>query len=260
MPVFMFDRPCSRTVSLCALALIATLPAISAAQAPIATAGYTAGAQIGGAHVTAGAHVAAPIGPGAVGAGPQGDRIDNATMFRRGLTIGVAGAGASYTAAKVSGAAGGLVNLGKVGGVPHWGPAVASVPIVGGVAAGGSVIPTTLGQVPVLGAAVKKVPFAGPVVAGPANPILVGAVAVDNYVIPKYSPCGYTKSSIVAANNDFNTPPRLRSYVNYLAPLPYTHPPIYSPSTLKTDLPADVAYIDGIPSHTLNDAATVPDL
>lgn len=210
-----------------------------------------------GAGVNAGAVAAAPP-PAAVD--PQSDRLDRDTLFRRSATIAVAGAGASYTAGKISGAAKGVVDLGKVKSVPHWGPAVASVPVFGKMAAGGSVVPTTLGQVPVLGYTVKRVPLVGPVIAGPANPILVGAVAVDNYVIPKYSPCGYTKSSVVAATNDFNSPPKLRHYVNYLAPLPYTHPPIYSPSTLKTDLPADVAYIDAIPAHTLSDAVELPDL
>lgn len=190
----------------------------------------------------------------------QSDRLDNGTLFKRGLTLGVAGAGAAYGAGKVSGAVKGFVNVGKVKNVTHWGPAVASVPVFGKMAAGGSVIPTTLGQVPVMGYVVKRVPVVGPVVAGPANPILVGAVAIDNYVIPKYSPCGYTKSSIVAATNDFNSPPKLRSYVNYLAPMPYTHPPIYFPSTLKTDLHAETAYIDGIPSHTISDAVSLPDL
>jgi hypothetical protein len=253
----MFDSTCSRTVSLCAFAALAF--ASPTAYAQVATAGYTASANVAGTQVTANAQVtgAAAVPPPV---NPQSDRLDRGTLFNRGLTIGVAGAAASYTATKVSGAARGVVDLGKVGGVPHWGPAVASLPIVGHSAASGSVIPTTLGQVPVMGAVVKQVPVVGPVVAGPANPILVGAVAVDTYVIPKYSPCGYTKSSIVAANNDFNMPPRLRSYVNYLAPMPYTHPPIYSPSTLKTDLPADVAYIDGIPAYTLSDAVSVPDL
>lgn len=191
-------------------------------------------------------------------AAPQSDRLDNGTLVQRGLTLGVGGAAANYGVAKVSGAARGVVNVGKVGSVPGYGHAISSLPVVGGAAAGGSVIPTTLGQVPVMGAVVKQVPVVGPVVAGPANPILVGAVAIDNYVIPKYAPCGYTKSSVIAATNDFNTPPRLRGYVNYLAPMPYTHPPIYSPATLKTDLPADLAYIDGVGAGTLSNAISVP--
>lgn len=188
----------------------------------------------------------------------QNDRLDRDTLMRRGVTLGVGGAAATYGVGKVSGAARGVANVGKVRSVPHLGSATASLPIVGKAAASGHIVPTTLGQVPVLGYAVKRVPIVGPVVAGPANPILVGAVAIDNYVIPKYSPCGYTKSSVIAATNDFNSPPKLRGYVNYLAPLPYTHPPIYSPSTLQTDLPADVAYIDGIAPHTIISGLTLP--
>ncbi len=191
-------------------------------------------------------------------AAPQSDRLDNGTLVQRGVTLGVGGAAATYGVGKVSGAAKGLVNVGKVRNVAHWGPATASVPIFGKAAAGGHIIPTTIGQVPVMGYVVNRVPVVGPVIAGPANPILVGAVAIDNYVIPKYSPCGYTKSSIVAVTNDFNSPPKLRGYVNYLAPLPYTHPPIYSPATLNTDLPADVAYIDGVAPHTLVSGMTLP--
>lgn len=195
-------------------------------------------------------------------AAPQSeqDRMDNSTLLKRGAVIGVTGAGAHYAVGKVSGVVRGAANVGKVGNVTHWGPAVAAVPVFGGSAAAGSVVPTTLGQVPVMGPIVSKVPVAGPIVAGPANPILVGAVAVDNYVIPKYSPCGYTKSSVVAATNDFNSPPKLRHYVNYLAPQPYSHPPIYSPNTINTDLPADLAYIDGHSQAGLNNLVRVPDM
>ncbi len=191
-------------------------------------------------------------------ANAQNDRLERDVLVRRGLTLGVGGAAANYGVKKVSVATRGAVSLGKVKNVTHWGPAAASVPVFGKMAAGGHLIPTTLGQVPVMGYAVKRVPLVGPIVAGPANPIVVGAVAIDNYVIPKYSPCGYTKSSIVAATNDFNSPPKLRGYVNYLAPMPYTHPPIYSPSTLNTDLPADLAYIDGVAPHTLVSGLTMP--
>lgn len=258
MYLFTSSRRHISTVGTALLAL--TLTSAAFAQPPVAHHTTTqATITPGGTHVSASTTVAAGPVYGAP-VPPHHDGLDNSTLLQRGLTIGVAGSGAAYAAGKVSGAARGVVNVGKVGNVPHWGPAVSSLPVVGGAAAGGSVIPTTLGQVPVMGAVVKKVPVVGPVVAGPANPILVGAVAVDNYVIPKYSPCGYTKSSVVAANNDFNTPPRLRSYVNYLAPMPYTHPPIYSPSTLNTDLPADLAYIDGIPAHALGSTVTMPDL
>src|SRR5690606_4901295 len=100
----------------------------------------------------------------------------NGRLVQRGLTLGVAGAGAAYATAKVSGAARGLVNIGHVGSAGPWGAAVSSLPVVGGAAAGGAIIPTTLGQVPVMGSVVKSVPGVGPIVAGPANPILVGAV------------------------------------------------------------------------------------
>jgi hypothetical protein len=271
--VSLFSRSANSKIYLFSAVLFAACasPAIGQVAAGVHTHAGAAGAHVGasaavgGAGVGAGAGVQAgvraPVGAAAgVQAGAQSDRLDRDTLYRRAGTIAVAGAGASYVAGKVSGMAKSTVDLGKVKSVPHWGPAAASVPVFGKMAAGGSVVPTTLGQVPVLGYAVKRVPLVGPVVAGPANPVLVGAVAVDNYVLPKYSPCGYTKSSVVAATNDFNSPPKLRHYVNYLAPLPYTHPPIYSPSTLETDLPADMAYIDAIPAHTLSDAVNVPDL
>lgn len=263
--MFSLNRSSSDKLILCGIAVIGACvaPALGqvSAGASAGAAGVSAGAgmRTAGGQVQVGATVQSGA-PVAAGVPVQDDRLDRDTLIRRGLTLGVAGAAANYGAGKVSHAARGLVNVGKVKHVPHWGSAVASVPIFGKAAASGSVIPTTLGQVPVMGYVVKRVPVVGPVIAGPANPILVGAVAVDNYVIPKYSPCGYTKSSVIAANNDFNSPPKLRSYVNYLAPMPYTHPPIYSPATLQTDLPADLAYIDAVPEHTLSDAVSVPDL
>lgn len=256
----------SRRHSVTALSAIifSGLSAVSFAQAPVAGTAVHATASPAGTHVSAQATVGVqPHAPhGYVQAPPpvHDDRLDNATLVQRGAVIGIGGAGAGYAATKIGGGVRSVANVGKVGKVPHWGPAAASVPYFGSKAAGGSLVPTTLGQVPVMGPVVKSVPGVGPVIAGPANPVVVGAVAIDNYVIPKYAPCGYTKSSIIAANNDFNAPPRLRSYVNYLAPMPYTHPPIFSPSTLKTDLPADIAYIDGIPSHSLNTTVSMPDL
>ncbi|MCX7625490.1 MAG: hypothetical protein N2Z21_04695 [Candidatus Sumerlaeaceae bacterium] len=53
--------------------------------------------------------------------------------------------------------------------------------------------------------------------------------AADAYVMPKYAPRGYTYTVRIGLTNDFNSGPRLRHYVNYLPPLPYTHPPIYPP-------------------------------
>lgn len=188
---------------------------------------------------------------------PENDRLEDKQLLTRGVTLGIVGAGGAYGAAKVSGAARGMVNFGKVGGVPGIGSAIASVPVIGGVAAKGSVVPTTLGQVPVMGSVVKSVPGVGPIIAGPADPIVVGAVAVDTYVIPKYSPVGYTKSSAMAATNDFNTPPKLRNYVNYLPPVPYSHPPIYESRTRLTDLHGNVPYIDAIP-QVLTDSVDSP--
>src|SRR5690606_39107342 len=101
--------------------------------------GATAAAGSAGAGVQAGV-AAAPVGAAGVHAGAQSDRLDRDTLVRRAGTIAVAGAGASYVAGKVSGVAKSTVNLGKVKSVPHWGPAVASVPVFGKMAAGGSVV------------------------------------------------------------------------------------------------------------------------
>lgn len=253
--MFSSDRSFCRSITFCAFAASGLLMTSAFAQAPACNPCAPAGVAV------APQHGAVPVAPGnSVYAQQESDRLDNGRLVQRGLTLGVAGAGAAYAAGKVSGAARGVAHVGHVGSAGPWGAAISSLPVVGGAAAGGAVIPTTLGQVPVMGPVVKSVPGVGPIVAGPANPIVVGAVAVDNYVIPKYSPNGYTKSSVIAANNDFNVAPRLLGYKNYLAPMPYTHPPIYSPSTLKTDLPADVAYIDGIAEHTLNNAVALPDM
>ncbi len=274
----MFPNRCRRSAE--SLFLACVVASALPAEAQVAQAGVGAGVASGpagaavGAGVTAspagvsaGATVTAGVAPAPTGVATgasiaagtqQSDRLDRDTLIRRGVAIGAIGVTGSYAARKVSGVAKGMVDFGKVKGVPHWGPAVAAVPHFGSSAAKGSVIPTTLGQVPVMGSIVKSVPLVGPVIAGPADPIVVGAVAVDNYVIPKYSPCGYTKSSVIAATNDFNSPPKLRHYVNYLAPLPYSHPPIYSPSTLKTDLPADMAYIDAVPPR-ITDTVSVPE-
>jgi len=55
---------------------------------------------------------------------------------------------------------------------------------------------------------------------------VVGAVAVDTYVLPKFGMNTYSDSS-TWSTTDFNSPPRLLHYKNYLAPMPYTHPPMY---------------------------------
>jgi len=242
-------------VAPCGAQQIAAQAQVSAPGAGVAvsqTAGVTAGGTVAQAGVTAGAGIAT--------AAPQDDRLDRDTFGRRVVGITAIGVTGSYAARKVSTVAKNSVDLGRVGQVPGWGKAVKALPVFDSVAAKGSVVPTTLGQVPVMGPVVRSIPVAGRIIAGPADPLVVGAVAVDTYVIPKYSPCGYTKSSVIAATNDFNSAPKLRHYVNYLAPLPYSHPPIYSPSTLKTDLPADVAYIDAISRSALTDSIDVPKL
>jgi hypothetical protein len=151
-------------------------------------------------------------------------------------TIGVAGG--AYVATKVgygiAAKAAGVAQVGQVADVPVYGSAIKGIPIIGAATAHVGV-PTTLGGVPFLGKAVSSIPVAGPIIAGPPNPILVGAVAVDTYILPKFSPTGYTESSMFTMT-DFNSPPRLRNYVNYLAPLPYTHPPIYAPAARGANL------------------------
>jgi hypothetical protein len=161
----------------------------------------------------------------------------------------------------VGGAARNLVEFGKVRDIPIYGKAITNLPVCGdklpvygcfiekfpmiGNAAGAATVPTTLGQTPFLGSAVKSVPILGSTVAGVPNPILVGAVAVDSYIIPKTQPCGYNARS-EWAQTDFNSPPTVRSYVNYLAPMPYTHPPIYAPSTINTGRTPNTATMTSI--------------
>lgn len=55
---------------------------------------------------------------------------------------------------------------------------------------------------------------------------LVGA---DSFLMPKYASRGFTYTARFSLANDFNSAPRLRQATTYVAPLPYTHPPIYSP-------------------------------
>ena len=194
----------------------------------------------------AGGAVAAPACAG----GCNTDSLDNNTQMERVVEVTAVGIGAGVTMGVVGGAAKSAVSFGAVKDIPIYGKGITHLPVWGeklpvyghfisgiptiGKAAGAATVPTTLGQVPYLGPAVKSIPLAGPIIAGPANPIIVGAVAVDSYIIPKCQPCGYTASSEFT-QTDFNSPPRIRSYVNYVTePLPYTHPPIYAPSTLNT--------------------------
>lgn len=197
--------------------------------------------------------VAAGGAAGACAAGGASDDLDRNTQLQRlGGVVGI-GVGGVVVTKHVGRAARGLVDFGKVKDIPVYGKAItglptshtnlpvygsflAKVPLIG-KAAGAATIPTTLGQMPFLGPAVASIPLAGPVIAGPPHPLVVAATAIDTYLIPKVAPCGYTPSSEFTMT-DFNSPPRLRHYVNYVAPLPYTHPPIYAPSTLNTgDVP-----------------------
>jgi len=197
----------------------------------------------------AGGAVMAPGMGGMPGPADGSDNLDSDTQLQRlGGVIGVGAVGVVAMKA-VGGAARSAVSFGKVNDIPIYGKAITGLPTWGtnlpvygsflgkvpliGHAAGMATIPTTLGQMPFLGPAVAKIPLAGPVIAGPPNPVVVGAVALDTYLAPKMAPCGYTPSSEFTMT-DFNSPPRLRHYVNYVAPLPYTHPPIYAPATLNT--------------------------
>ena len=124
--------------------------------------------------------------------------------------------------------AAGAVGVGAVAyGASHW-AANKSAAVAGSTC----VIPGTLGQTWVLGPTVAAVPVVGNVLTAPARPWAVTAVAIDTYYLPKFAPCGYTESSMFT-NTDFNSAPRLRGYVNYLAPQPYTHPPIYAPGPVS---------------------------
>lgn len=153
----------------------------------------------------------------------------------------LAAAGNAVTGYYVAAGAYGVVNyvgprvadaaaMSSVGEQPVYGALASNVPIIGTAAASVPIVPTTLGQTPFLGPVVSSVPVVGPIVAGPPNPIVLGVVTVDTFVLPKFTAGGYTESSMFTMT-DFNSPPRLRHYVNYLAPLPYTHPPVYAPAT-----------------------------
>ncbi len=198
----------------------------------------------------------APYTTVAAGAGPapfvpacESDDLDRNTQMQRLVGVAAVGVGGIVTMNVVGGAARSAVDFGKVKDIPIYGDGIRSFthagkklpvfgPLIGrapliGKAAGAATIPTTLGQMPFLGPAVAKIPLAGPIIAGPPHPVVVAATAIDTYLIPKVNPCGYTPSAEFTMT-DFNSPPRLRHYVNYVAPLPYTHPPIYAPATLNT--------------------------
>jgi hypothetical protein len=212
-------------------------------------------------------HQSAMAAPPA-GACAESDDLDNNTQMERVVHVTAAGIAGGAALHYVGGAARNAVEFGKVrdipvygnvitnipkgfsGHLPRYGHFTSAIPLIG-KAAGAATVPTTLGQVPYLGSAVKSVPLVGPTVAGVPNPIIVGAVAVDSYIIPKCNPCGYNERSEWAAT-DFNSPPTVRSYVNYLAPMPYTHPPIYAPSTLNTGRTPNTA-----PMTSLADSSSV---
>jgi hypothetical protein len=168
-----------------------------------------------------------------------------------GRAVGIIGGG--YVAAKVGyGVAAEAASVahvgGRVGNIPVYGSAIKSIPVIGTATAHVGV-PTTLGQMPFIGGAVADIPVVGSVIAGPPNPLVVGAVSIDTFVLPKLSPTGYTESSIFTMT-DFNSPPRLRHYVNYLAPLPYTHPPIYEPAARGANELPKTARAEGVAAYT----------
>jgi hypothetical protein len=191
-----------------------------------------------------------PQGPGAecflssVGKPVQYSAVQTASLVDTGatdadfapcLTAGnvVVGAGAVIGGTCVmgtvaAGAAKVARSVGAVGHLPIYGECISGKGVIG-TAAASVTVPTTLGHMPIIGSAVADIPLVGPIIAGPPHPVIVGAVAVDTFVLPKVTPGGYTESSMFTMT-DFNSPPRLRHYVNYLAPLPYTHPPIYAPA------------------------------
>jgi hypothetical protein len=162
----------------------------------------------------------------------------------------LAAAGNAVTGYYVAAGAYGVVNyvgprvadaaaMSSVGKLPVYGAVASNVPIIGSAAASVPIVPTTLGQTPFLGPVVSGVPVVGPMVAGPPNPVVLGVVTVDTFVLPKFTAGGYTESSMFTMT-DFSSPPRLRHYVNYLAPMPYTHPPVYAPA-IGTSAAAGVA-------------------
>lgn len=146
----------------------------------------------------------------------------------------------SHVLTNVGGKAAGAAHVQPLSHIDGYGHILAHTGIIGH-SVGAVAVPTTLGQTPFLGHAVAHIPIVGSTIAGPPPPWLVGVVAYDTYVAPKMG-CGYTESSMFTMT-DFNSPPRLRNYVNYLAPLTYTHPPIYThaqPELVTTPHEAEV--------------------
>ena len=121
-------------------------------------------------------------------------------------------------------------SIGRISGMGTPGAAMASVPVIGSSAAAVG-IPTTLGDLPLIGGVIQDIPVVGGTIAGPPPPWLTAAVAVDTYILPKYYPMGCTPRAVFT-QTDFNSPPRLLHYKNYLPPMPYTHPPVAPPAEM----------------------------
>ena len=172
----------------------------------------------------------------------SGAPVDSRAMgVKAGNAMGNVAAGGVifYAGAKIAApvheAAVNATSIGRISGMGTPGHAMASVPVIGSSAAAVG-IPTTLGDLPLIGGVIQDIPVVGGTIAGPPPPWLIAAVAVDTYLLPKYSPMGCTPRAVFT-QTDFNSPPRLLHYKNYLAPMPYTHPPVAPPA----DMPFTIA-------------------
>lgn len=177
---------------------------------------------------------------------PYGREIDHREVAVR-VPIAIGGA---YVAGSVLHGAGNaaatLAHRGpSLAGTAGYGAGAAAVPVIG-TAALMQNIPTSLGQAPFIGGPIARIPVVGHTIAGTPQPWLVGVAAIDTYVVPKYNCAGYTESALWAARTDANSPPRLSQFTNYLAPLPYTHPPIFARARVQpghpTSLPLEGRY------------------
>ncbi|MBX7244184.1 MAG: hypothetical protein K1X53_01720 [Candidatus Sumerlaeaceae bacterium] len=95
---------------------------------------------------------------------------------------------------------------------------------------------------------VPNIAFTGQKIMAPPGVLQVGVVSVDTFVLPKFSPRGCTESASFTMT-DFNSPPRLLHYKNYLAPETYTHPPLYEPIPGAVSA-SDAAGLAGVPTST----------
>lgn len=191
------------------------------------------------------------LAPGA--AGPCGSCGGAAGGVR---VTGVAAGGVVFyagakLAAPVSEAAVKATSIGRISGMGTPGAAMASVPVIGTSAAAVG-IPTTLGDLPLIGGVIQDIPVVGGTIAGPPPPWLTAAVAVDTYLLPKYYPMGCTPRAVFT-QTDFNSPPRLLHYKNYLPPMPYTHPPVAPPAEMPFAIAAtENETLSKLPGGTLN--------